>query len=337
MKFLLITGSYRSGTTYLYKAFQNNKSCSLLYQPSIKFFKLLDLEIRKKLKKKNFENFPLGITKINKKLQLDNISIKRNKILKITRSLIKSGDKNLIFYKKFYKNIQSENQYINSKNYINILFKSIAQIDNNKKKIYGIKEPFIGEILKLIINLKNLYIINLIRDPREIFFSRNYSTIKNHSDFKNKKHPVLLSALICNRNMETDNKLSRNKKYLSIKFDELISNQKKVKQKIYNFLNLKISLNLKKIKKKTKWNINSSGNKSNFGSNWKTKIKKDELAIIEKICEKNFKKYGFKKEIKDKKILMHHIKNFKEDPNKILKWTKKKIFFKYLPERLSKL
>mgnify|MGYP006091102157 CR=1 FL=1 len=25
MKFLLVTGSYRSGTTYLYKAFQNNK------------------------------------------------------------------------------------------------------------------------------------------------------------------------------------------------------------------------------------------------------------------------------------------------------------------------
>ena len=47
MKYLLITGSYRSGTTYLYKALNNNKNIDILYQPSIKIFKYLDLEIRK--------------------------------------------------------------------------------------------------------------------------------------------------------------------------------------------------------------------------------------------------------------------------------------------------
>ena len=251
--------------------------------------------------------------------------------------MIRAKNNNLNFYKNFYKNIKSQNNYINSENYINLLFKSIEKTNNSKKKIYGMKEPYIGDILKLLINIKNLYIINLIRDPREVFFSRNYSKVKNHGDFKNKKHPVLLSALMCNRNMETDLKLVKNNKYLSIKFNELINNQKKVEKKIYKFLNLKISLNLKKIKKKAKWKINSSGDKGNFGSIWKGKIKKNELEVIEKICGKNFKKYGFKKQIKDKKILNKHIKRFKEDPTKILKWTKKKLFLKYSQAEIAKL
>ncbi len=134
MKFLLITGSYRSGTTYLYKAFQNNKNCSLLYQPSIKFFKILDQEIRIKLKKKSFKNFPLGITKINKNLRLNNIFLKKKKILNIIVSLMTLEDKNFSFYKKFYENIKLQNDNIDAENYINILFKSIKQIEKNKKK-----------------------------------------------------------------------------------------------------------------------------------------------------------------------------------------------------------
>ena len=52
MKFLVISGSYRSGTTFIYKNFKNaNKNIKLLYQPFIQFFKYIDFEIRKDLKK----------------------------------------------------------------------------------------------------------------------------------------------------------------------------------------------------------------------------------------------------------------------------------------------
>ena len=64
MKFLLITGAYRSGTSYLHKVFECNPKCQVLFQPAIKYFKLIDLSIRKKLKKKGFNNFPLGVMKI---------------------------------------------------------------------------------------------------------------------------------------------------------------------------------------------------------------------------------------------------------------------------------
>ena len=54
MKFLVISGSYRSGTTFIYKALNANKNIKLLYQPFIQFFKYIDFEIKKNLKEKNF-------------------------------------------------------------------------------------------------------------------------------------------------------------------------------------------------------------------------------------------------------------------------------------------
>ena len=89
--------------------------------------------------------------------------------------------------------------------------------------------------------------------------------------------------------------------------------------------------------KKNNWKINSSGSKGNFGANWSSQIKKDELAIVEKICGKNFKKYNFTKQSKKKLYSENLIKNFCENPKKILSWTNKKIFLKYLPKEIAKL
>ena len=100
--------------------------------------------------------------------------------------------------------------------------------------------------------------------------------------------------------MEADKYLKRQKRYLSINFDDLIKKSKNTKKKISKFLNININLNKNKVQKLSKWKINSSGFGENFGSNWKNSILNDELAIIEKICGVNFKRYKFKKELMKK-------------------------------------
>lgn len=212
MKYLLITGSYRSGTTYLYKTLNSNKNINVLYQPSIKIFKYLDLEIRKILQKKTFINFPLGLTNINKKISLDKFFLNRKRIIKIVEKLKKKKDYNLSYYIEFLNNLKDLDEMISAKTFVKILFESLKK--KQSRAVLGFKEPFVGSLLKLLIENKQLYIINIIRDPREIFFSRNYSLLKNHGDFKNKKHPVILTSLICNRNMETDRALRKKKKLL---------------------------------------------------------------------------------------------------------------------------
>ena len=128
--------------------------------------------------------------------------------------------------------------------------------------------------------------------------------------------------------MKTDQKLKKNKNYLSIKFDDLIKNKEKV-EKIKRFLKIKISLNLTNIQKKTKWKINSSGNKPNYGSKWLKYLKTNELTIVEKICGQNMEKYGYQIILKNKKEIKNNLKLFKEDKSKILNWTKKDMFLKY--------
>ena len=87
---------------------------------------------------------------------------------------------------------------------------------------------------------------------------------------------------------------------MSIKFNELIKNRKKLKKKFIIF-KIKDFLDPSKIEKKTKWKINSSGNKPNYGSNWIKNLNLNELKIVEQICGTNMEKYGYKIKIKNKR------------------------------------
>lgn len=331
MKYLLITGSYRSGTTYLYKTLNSNKNINVLYQPSIKIFKYLDLEIRKILQKKTFINFPLGLTNINKKISLDKFFLNRKRIIKIVEKLKKKKDYNLSYYIEFLNNLKDLDEMISAKTFVKILFESLKK--KQSRAVLGFKEPFVGSLLKLLIENKQLYIINIIRDPREIFFSRNYSLLKNHGDFKNKKHPVILTSLICNRNMETDRALRKKKNYLSINFNDLIYKPKLIEKKISNFLNINIKIN----RTIPNWKINSSGLTQNYGSNWKNSIPLKELAIIEKICGAKFKYYKLKKIFTNKVSIDKKIRSFSENKKNILRWTKNPIFLKYSKTKLKNI
>ena len=73
MKFLIISGSYRSGTTFLYEALNSSLKIKLMYQPFMQYFKYIDFEIRNSLNKKTSSNFPLGITKVQNKIDLNPI------------------------------------------------------------------------------------------------------------------------------------------------------------------------------------------------------------------------------------------------------------------------
>ena len=158
MKYLLITGSYRSGTTYLFKAFQENKNCEMIYQQTLRIFKYLDLQIRKKLNKKIFNNFPLGLTNISKKINFNKIHLSKNEITKILRNLIKLKDQNEIYYKNFYEKIFSEKK-INYQILINHMFSSIQKII--KKRFMGLKN-YILQIYQNFYSILKIYILLIL-------------------------------------------------------------------------------------------------------------------------------------------------------------------------------
>ena len=253
MKFLIVSGSYRSGTTFLYKALNSSLEIKLLYQPFIQYFKYIDFEIRNNLNKKTFSNFPLGITKVKNKINLEKIILKKKKLIEISNNLINKNKKKNLFrdsdqklYLKLYElilvNIKNYTHQFSSKDLVKIIFNSLRIVFKGTKiKYVGFKEPFLGTLLDSLLSMNNTYIINLIRDPREILCSRNYYE-KKSDDFRKKKHPAILISLICQRNMEIDEKLKNKKNYLSLNFNNIVNYKSKTQKKLNNFLNYYLNL-----------------------------------------------------------------------------------------------
>ena len=142
-------------------------------------------------------------------------------------------------------------------------------------------------------------------------------------------------SLISQRNMQVDYKLKDKKKYLSLNFNDF-KDIRKIQKKINKFLKLKINLNFINTKKNN-WKINSSGNSRNYGSKWMDKTKIEEIAIIEKICAKYFKKYNYKAHITDDRIKSNLVMKFKEKKKDILNWTNRDVFLKYNRIKLKNL
>ena len=347
MKFLIITGSYRSGTSFLYKSLNASGKVGLLYQPAIEYFKHIDEKIRNALQKKGKLELPLGITNIKKNINIKKIYCNKKYLISIStqsktflglKPRLKKSEVKL--YKQFYHNIFYElkkKEEISVFTLICIILESLKKIYVGKKyKYIGIKEPFLGGIIKILLSFDDVFVVNIIRDPREILCSRNYPEVKI-SDLNKKKHPVIMTSLICNNNMLTDYEIKnkKNKNYLSLKFNELIDNGVKINSILHKFLKFKI--NIKFLQKRKRITINSSGKTKNFGLKWKFKLSIFEIAIIEKICGKYMNKNKFKLQIKDKKYLNNLISNFKEDEKKILPWTNQNIFLKYNINLIKKL
>ena len=189
MKILIVNGNYRSGTTWMQKILDNNERNVIIYQPFFELFKLFEEYIRKKKKIVLNKNFPTGILvyKNLKATLLKDKFLKKKYLLEIINEIIISNDKNRMkhinikFYRVFKKKILKSNDILSFLEVFNELIESISTYRNiDKKKILylGFKEGYLTSLLPILLKIKNCKIINMIRDPREITCSRNYSKKK---------------------------------------------------------------------------------------------------------------------------------------------------------------
>ena len=247
-KIIIINGNYRSGTTFMQKKLDNINYFEVLMQPCFFIFQMYEEALRKKLNFKYLNDFPTGLF-FNKKIfqtKPEDLKIKKN-IIEVKLSFylkINPKKKNFIFTKKeFYKILRYEvsrrnEKMISLKIFIEILVKTIIgyrkKFSYNKKVLYvGFKEGYLTSLLPILVNIKNIFIINLIRDPREIACSRNYSNNNNFSDFDtSKKHPIIMIALLCKNNMIIDHYLQKKKNYISIEFKNIFKKKNNVIKKI---------------------------------------------------------------------------------------------------------
>lgn len=233
MNRLLITGMGRSGTTLLDKLLNNHKNLEVISQP-----------------------FPLLFTTF-KKAFLN--SINRDKYYVLNDNCF-DGDYSesdftsfLHQYKTTYEDIN--NIFDKMKNYSGQMTKITFDIPykenygflelydiilknnllNNTVKSFGAKEIMCEEFIPYLID-NDTKVIVIVRDPRDVVASINYP--KKEKYLGNKK-PTLFILESWRRTIDYIKHFKKNKNFIFLKYEDLVTSPYKCLNSIANFLNLR--------------------------------------------------------------------------------------------------
>lgn len=224
---IFICGHRKSGTTLLLNLLDNQKEL-ILYPHDINIFYALDFYFRSLKQKPTKTKILERLDKIlfNDLLQKNEIN---NKIFiedlkKLFFSLLKKKDLNL-------------------KNIHNFLFFSLSKLTSNNSYKTICKETsleiYFEELIKIWPNAK---FIQIIRDPRDNIGAIMDGLKNRYSKFGDSRESILHSSIFrINLGLKLGIQYKRKypKKFMQIKFEELISNPDKTLKSVYNFLNLK--------------------------------------------------------------------------------------------------
>lgn len=310
-KQILITGVYRSGTEYFsFLLNQHPNISSTMYR----------------INALRFMYGKYGTKKINHKKLIDDLSVRLKKRY------------NYQFNKKKYYKL------IKGKNYGEIydILMSNFYLKKNKT-IWAEKNQLLWTKSQTFLkDLPNPYVIHILRDPRNVMAS-----FKNYT---NSKYPAYLTSIFNSLDaMQNILKNKNNKRFLYIRYEDLLLNPTKILDKVQNFLKIKRYNLIKKNNNFSyfgkKWIVNSSFqnkikkvnqyNKNVSFNSYKKNLNFLDLILVEKICGKLMEKFKYKLELNNHKIQSDDL-NELLNQNKLLKqgyenWKKYKIGFEKFP------
>jgi len=288
-KIIFLTGHRKSGTSLLHRLFDNYDSIDV-YPNDLEFF---------------YAYFPFYTNKYkNNKEKLINRIIKIFSTLSKFRKYDENYNKNSI--KKSVNQLKTSLLKINllSKKqvFITIITEWYKLTRKKSKQTLIIKETSQSIFFKEFKNyFPNLKMVNIIRDPRD-----NYASIK--SGFNNYYSKIgedeisnLTSTIIRARQDLISAKVNeKNKSYLNIKYEDLVTRPKDTMKKLTTFLKIEYNSSLVT---PTIFGTPYQGNnflenlkgisKKNF-HNWENRISKEECCIIEYFMHDVMNKWNYK-------------------------------------------
>ena len=296
METILITGHRKSGTTLLNKLFDNHKELnvyptdiSILYAFFPKFTYLFKNNTRKynqRLKKIIYKTLKNSGNSFGS-------SSNSSKYAKIIYETIKK------IPKKDRDNPEKLMTYL-----VTGFLKAKEAYNEPIKKATLLKETSILSYIPSLLN-KKLKVVVLIRDPRDNYAAISAGVKKYYSKFGEDELSALASSI--NR-MKFDLSLSsyyrknRDKRFLFIKFEELVKNPKKMLIKVCRFIDIKFDdcLLRPSINSNEASGNNFDGHKfsgisrKNVGQ-YKKRLDSEQIKIIEWFLKKEMQEWGYLK------------------------------------------
>lgn len=296
---ILISGCYRSGTEYFSLLLSNHPDLAVtMYTTSFMRYSY-DRYNPINLKK----NYTALLNEAEKRIKL-----RWNKKLNIKDIILVCDKEKNVSYDKLY----------------DLMMTSLFL--NKNKKIWAEK---IQLVWRQIPNFLEMYpngkAINIIRDPRSVLAS-----FKKHTY---NPEPAYIGAVFnCYDSMQKSMIYQKKykKKFLLIKYEDLVLNPKKILKKTFKFLDINednISLDQSKwidsYGKKWKYNSEFMSNDMEFNTEksihrWKGNLSNSEIALCEYINKNLMKKYGY--ELHQRNVEKKEIVNLFKKNNKIIKY-----------------
>jgi len=313
---VFITGMGRSGTTLIEKLLTNHPEIDMLSQPFPLIFIFLKSIFLESLGIKKY--YVLNDDFENMNFEQKDFDLFLSKLV-VDKIWIKKAFENMINYSGQYtKNCHLDISEINKEihGFLEIFEASLNRFNLKNKKYIGSKEVMCEEFTPYLCRNRFKSIV-VVRDPRDVVVSANYPKEDKH--FGNKK-PTLFILRTWRKSIDYLNYLRKNKNFIYIKYEDLVTDP-------YNTLNkITFFLDLEPFAKNhfdagiydrdgSLWQANSSfDTKTSFISSqsvggYKKILSSDEINYIESICKYEMDLMGYTLDtIPNKKI----IKNFRD-------------------------
>jgi len=322
---IIITGVYRSATTYLQKTMDANQYFHVQYQPLFEFFSLLEKKIWHEVYGKSnmsaigenvyFDLYPsldLMFT------DLEIAEVRKN----LHKNIVNSGANDSKMLLELISDVIIEKDLRGLHENFFDLFAVLAE-SKSSVEIVGYKDAFIHPYLPLLMD-DATHLVMTMRDPREIYFSRNYVTEINKFGTL-KRHPVIMVAMIWNSYVSVLRYLIEKGASISIVNyeDVCASTSSQIVSQISRDIGLAPKLKYDSCAdSSTSWIINTSSddNLPGYGRRWKNEMRVEHVAVIEHLCADGMRFFGYEPSLDPDEGLIVASK-FKENFDDILPWA----------------
>jgi hypothetical protein len=348
MKNLLVTGTYRSGTTLLQKMLDVHPDMGVIFQPALPLFKRIYQKFAEENLGHSIGDLPLGLRyhiaaeEDGYLDMLDHIIFDQDTIREIIAEIgvtystdLADGTKN--FPKGEFLTILANTLMPGPASVVLVdFFKAISLYRNTGKTVYvGFKEVYVEWLVPPLLKLfgNEFKVVTSLRDPRGILASRNYGSYA--SEARGFRHPLLFLAEMWRTSARYHHQFEKQfpGQIISFRFENMVSDLTKTSGDIARHLELDECKAMSdpfayRNEDGELWKKNTSHNSitnKNSATRWKDLVPNQVLGALEFLCWLEMPTTGYVPSRSFEQAQQDFL-SYSEDSSANVPWTRTKDF-----------
>ncbi|WP_028981471.1 sulfotransferase family protein [Sporocytophaga myxococcoides] len=297
MKFIFVTGLYRSGTTLLEKLLFQHPSVSIAFQPYPSFYHL----VKKRFNEiQNISSvYPINTRLDNEYFEMKDFIEFLNRYKFTEADKVHSGLESLLHSNNGFIDLFKQLQLEAGKEYI-----------TNEISFAGSKEilceDFVGALLE-----NGVRVIHIVRDPRDVLCSAALG-----KEYTGRIRPLLYTLRMWRKSVAFRIQYSEHPLFYSVRYEDLVKSPMSVMKELAGFMNVQeIELKSKLMDQQGNiWKSNSSFGKSELISSssigkYKEILDDNAIAYVNTLCAPELKYLNYEcEDVKDSKEVFEAFK-----------------------------